>query len=83
MTALLDPLPPKTIPETGKRAVLLEAADKVRLPTAVSRSPIVKAIAEVAVSSVVDWLLILESVGAVLGGASVVKVWSVEVAKLP
>lgn len=39
MTVLLEPLPPRTMPETGRRDVLLEAAVTVRAPAAVSVSP--------------------------------------------
>ncbi len=65
VTVLLAPLPPKTMPETGRSVVLLDATERIRLPAAVSVSPTVKAIAMVAVSSFVVWLAIVDIVGAV------------------
>ena len=53
VAVLFDPLPPKTILDTGRSVVLLDAAESVRLPAEVSISPTVKAIAEVAVPEVV------------------------------
>ncbi len=64
MTVLLAPLPPNTMPDKGKSVVLLDAAERVRLATAVSVSPTVKAIALVAVSSLTVWLEMAVMVGA-------------------
>ena len=71
---LLAAEPPKTMPETGSKAVLDEVAERVRLPTAVSVSPTVKLIADVAVSSFMVWSVSTERVGAVLGALLTVKV---------
>ncbi len=54
VTVRLAPLPPSTMLAFGTRAGLLEVAVTVKDAAAVSRSPTVKAMAPVAVSSVVD-----------------------------
>ena len=65
VTVLLAPDPPKTILDTGISAVFEDPPVNVRLVRAVSASPMVNVIAEVAVSSFVDKLAIFEIVGVV------------------
>ena len=59
----LAPLPPNTMFAFGTRVVFDEVPDSVKLAAAVSTSPMVKAIAPVAVSSLVVWLAMSEIVG--------------------
>src|SRR5438045_3185443 len=58
VTVRLDNEPPKTIFESGTMVVSEEAAPNVRLPLAVSASPIVKLMAGTAVSSSANRLVI-------------------------
>lgn len=58
VTVRLDNEPPKTMFESGTIVISEEAAPKVRLPLAVSASPIVKLMAETGVSSSVNRLVI-------------------------
>src|SRR4051812_6098637 len=61
------PLPPKTKFAFGTRVGLDELPFTVKLPTAVSASPTVNAIAAPGVSSLAVWLTIAEIVGGVFG----------------
>ena len=70
VTVLLAPLPPKEIPAGGTRVVLLELPVTVRLPAAVSASPMVKAMALVGVSCAVDWSVMADMVGAVFAATT-------------
>ena len=63
VTVRLAPLPPKTMFAFGTSVVLDEVPVRVKLPAAVSTSPMVKAMALVAVSSLVLWLAMSEIVG--------------------
>ena len=82
VTVLLAADPPKTILDTGRSVVLLDAAESVRLPAEVSISPTVKAMAEVAVPEVVVWFEIDEAVGRSLTELTV-KVKLVEAVSAP
>ena len=67
----LAPLPPKTMFATGTMDGLDDAADTVKLATAVSLSPTVKAMASVLVAASTDWSAIALIVGAVFGAVTV------------
>jgi len=66
VTVGLAPEPPKEIPVVGTRGVLLDVAESVSEPAAVSTSPMVKAIAGVAVFTLIIWLEMAVMVGASL-----------------
>jgi hypothetical protein len=82
VTVRFAPLPPKRMFPSGTSAVLLETPVTVNVPTALSLSPTVNAIAPVGVLSGVDWSLIAEMVGASFT-ASTVRVKLVEVSSVP
>src|SRR4051812_37942818 len=71
VTVRLDPLPPNTMLFKGTRDRLDEALPRVRLPAAVSASPMVKLRAELAVSSFTVWSVMLVIVGGVLAASTV------------
>src|ERR1041384_5506982 len=60
VTVRLELAPPKTMLATGTRLVFEELAERVKLAAGVCPSMTVKAIAAVAVSSKMDWLVIVE-----------------------
>ena len=66
-TVRLAPLPPRTILALGTIVVFPEVAESVRLAAAVSASPTVNEIAEVALFKATVWFAIAEMVGGLLG----------------
>src|SRR4051794_12756196 len=77
LTVRLAPLPPKAILALGTSAGLEELPVTVKLAGAVSTSPIVNAIAPLALSSLIVWLVRLEIVGGSFTGlTATVKVLS-------
>ena len=65
-TVRFEPLPPNTTLELGTRAVFEEPLLNIRVPGALSASPMTKGMAPVDVSSSIDWSETLEIVGGVL-----------------
>ena len=72
VTVLLAPLPPNTMFATGTRVMLVEPPASVSDAAAVSASPMVKGMAEVAVFLFVVWSAISEIVGGVFPTAAVI-----------
>src|SRR5438552_764626 len=73
VTARLVPLPPKTMLALGTNVRLVDVALRVRLPAAVSTSPIMNAMGPVEVSSLTVWLPMAEMVGGSLTAFTVTR----------